>query len=173
MSQNLLLVEDDQAFADVLLRRLQRQGYDCRHALDVGTGLELADSFHPQYVLLDMKVGEDNSLPAIPTLRQKLPNARIILLTGYASIATAVEAIKAGANDYLPKPVNTQALLTALAGGKVEELENEAMSLARMEWEHIQEVLNRNEGNVSATARELGLHRRTLQRKLFKRPALK
>ncbi|MBN7821529.1 response regulator transcription factor [Bowmanella yangjiangensis] len=166
----LLLIEDEQSFADVLQRRLTRHGYECLHASDLTQGLNLAHQYHPSHLVLDMKVGIQNSLSILPSLRQSLPEARIILLTGYASIATAVEAIKIGADDYLAKPVDTQALIQAL-NGKAPAVETlPTMSTSRLEWEHIQQVMMQNQGNISATARQLGMHRRTLQRKLGKKP---
>jgi two-component system response regulator RegA len=115
----------------------------------------------------------------ISPLRQSLPDVVMVLLTGYASIATAVEAIRLGADNYLAKPVDTTTLLSALTesmmkGDKVDiqELDEQPLSPKRLEWEHIQQVLNMNKGNVSVTARQLGMHRRTLQRKLLKKPTL-
>ncbi|GAA6183042.1 response regulator [Aliiglaciecola sp. NS0011-25] len=168
----LLLVEDEQSFADILLRRLTHQGYQCLHADTVEKGLELAQQSLPTHLILDLKVGSQNSLSILPQLRQLLPTSRIILLTGYASIATAVEAIKAGADDYLSKPVDSKTLLAMLAGDTPKEVTQNTniMSPARLEWEHIQQVLKANQGNISATARQLGMHRRTLQRKLIKKP---
>lgn len=166
----VLLIEDEQSFADVLQRRLHRHGYQSLHAATLAQGLSLAHAHLPSHVILDMKVGQDNSLSILPSLRNLLPEARIILLTGYASIATAVEAIKIGADDYLAKPVDTQALIQALAGQCTESQALPTMSTSRLEWEHIQQVLMQNQGNISATARQLGMHRRTLQRKLAKKP---
>lgn len=171
---SLLIIEDDQVFATVLAARLMRHQYQVAIANSTEQGLQKAakDSF--QYILLDMKIGDNNSLSILPQLRALLPKCRIILLTGYASIATAVEAIKSGADDYLAKPVDTATLLAALAGTTSEQSTmlpaETSMSPARLEWEHIQQVLKTNGGNVSATARQLGMHRRTLQRKLAKKP---
>ena len=170
MSQTLLLIEDEQAFADILVVRLSRQGYHCQHADTIAKGLRLALELRPQYVVVDMKIGNDNSLPHIAELRALLPSATIILLTGYASIATAVEAIKNGADDYLAKPVDTAALIAVLQGNKLAVTAEQTISTARLEWEHIQQTLKMNDGNISESARQLGMHRRTLQRKLLKRP---
>jgi len=186
-NNRLLLIEDDESFAAVLARRLERHEYQVEIAHSTQAGLQLAAKITPDYVLLDMKVGDDNGIHILPQLRQLLPNSRIILLTGYASIATAVESIKSGADDYLSKPIDGASLLAALNGrsngggnsradsGSKGQLKGGAtkhdtletsMSPARMEWEHIQQVLKMNQGNISETARQLGMHRRTLQRKL-------
>lgn len=190
-NNRLLIIEDDESFAAILARRLERHDYQVSIANSTSQGLSLAESVNPNYVLLDMKIGDDNGIHILPQLRQLLPNSRIILLTGYASIATAVESIKSGADDYLSKPIDGASLLAALNGGSndradsglnartnrrsLRELKHgetqhdsleTSMSPARMEWEHIQQVLKINQGNISETARQLGMHRRTLQRKL-------
>ncbi len=175
-SKKLLIIEDDLALAGVLARRLTRQGFECQQAHDVTQGLLLARQFQPSHILLDMKLDEDNGLSLIEPLRKSLPDVTMVLLTGYASIATAVEAIRMGADNYLAKPVDTQTLLRALnaapADMDVKSVDEVPLNPKRVEWEHIQQVLNANKGNVSATARQLGMHRRTLQRKLLKKPAL-
>jgi two-component system response regulator RegA len=126
-------------------------------------------------VVLDLKLGADNGLALIPQLLAAAPGARILLLTGYASIATAVEAIKRGAHDYLAKPVDADAVVRALSEDDGDEeaalpSADAPPPLRRLEWEHIQRVLTECDGNISEAARKLGLHRRTLQRKLAKRP---
>ncbi|RTR37811.1 response regulator [Shewanella canadensis] len=172
----MLIIEDDLALGGVLARRLTRQGFECQQAHDVTQGLLLARQFQPSHILLDMKLDEDNGLSLIEPLRKSLPDVTMVLLTGYASIATAVEAIRMGADNYLAKPVDTQTLLRALnaapADMDVKSVDEVPLNPKRVEWEHIQQVLNANKGNVSATARQLGMHRRTLQRKLLKKPAL-
>ncbi|MEP1446708.1 MAG: response regulator [Paraglaciecola sp.] len=170
--KTLLLVEDEQSFADILLRRLSHYGYECLHGMSNEQGLALAQENQPTHMILDLKVGSENSLVILPQLRALLPKSRIILLTGYASIATAVEAIKLGADDYLSKPVDTKTLLAMLDGENkdMEVSDTSIMSPSRLEWEHIQQVLKSNDGNISVTARQLGMHRRTLQRKLLKKP---
>ncbi|MCE9685756.1 response regulator [Shewanella sp. AS16] len=175
----ILIIEDDLALAEVLGRRLGRHGFECRLSHDANEALLAARQFKPSHILLDMKLAESNGLGLIVPLRQLLPRVTLILLTGYASIATAVEAIRLGADNYLAKPVDTQTLLAALAQmsppsrqSELDEWVDEApLSPKRLEWEHIQQVLSANQGNVSATARQLGMHRRTLQRKLLKKPA--
>ncbi|MFD2167523.1 response regulator transcription factor [Thalassotalea euphylliae] len=171
----LLLLEDDNAFARVLSRQLAKQQYDVTHIEQVQQLLPTAKTLTPDVVLLDMNIDGDSSIPMIGELRALLPASKIILVTGYASIATTVAAIKAGADDYLPKPIDIQALLNILNSGDSSSSEIEATSDTlsspeRMEWEYIQRVLNDNKGNISATARQLNMHRRTLQRKLSKRP---
>lgn len=169
-NKTLVVIEDEQAFADILVVRLSRQGYQCQHAADIATGLDLTASLRPNFIVVDMKIGNQNSLAYLSQLRALVPDARIILLTGYASIATAVEAIKNGADDYLAKPVDTQSLLAVLEGKKPQQQQESIMSSARLEWEHIQQALKVNDGNISLTAKQLGMHRRTLQRKLLKKP---
>ncbi|MCL1094025.1 response regulator transcription factor [Shewanella kaireitica] len=172
----LLIIEDDVALAAILTRRMSKQGFECQQCHDASQGLLLARQFKPTHVLLDMKLEQENGLKLISPLRQLLPNVIMVLLTGYASIATAVEAIRLGADNYLAKPVDTQTLLNALsvtpADTVVEALQEQPLSAKRVEWEHIQQVLTANNGNVSATARQLGMHRRTLQRKLLKKPVV-
>ena len=134
-----------------------------------------------EFAVLDLKLGADNGLALIPELKALRPGLRILLLTGYASIATAVEAIKRGADDYLAKPVDADAIVNALLAAQSPEkhhggatgdkaLPHAPPPLKRLEWEHIHRVLAECEGNISETARRLGLHRRTLQRKLAKHP---
>lgn len=171
----LLIVEDDTAFAATLVRRLTKYGFDCQERHDADQALHACHQFRPDYLILDMKLASDNGLMLIKPIRALLPNVRIVLLTGYASIVTAVEAINLGANDYLAKPVDTKMLLKALTVNSTNpenEPDNRPMSTERLEWEHIHQVLNSNDGNVSETARKLGMHRRTLQRKLQKKPTL-
>ena len=128
--------------------------------------------------MLDLRLGDDSGIQLIQPLLQIRPDLQIVVLTGYASLSTAVQAIKLGAINYLAKPVNVQSILKAFEDEPPEEVadENEEFSptpLKQLEWEHIQRVLDENEGNISSTARQLGMHRRTLQRKLQKRPKLR
>ncbi len=174
-SRQLLIVEDDVTFANTLMRRLTKYGYTCKHVENNTDALLACHQFAPNYILLDMKLTSETTLSIIPALRQLRTSTQIILLTGFASIATAVEAIKLGADDYLSKPVDTQTLLATLHGNKVnlngaEPTNEQTLSAEQVEWQHIQQVLKANQGNISATARQLSMHRRTLQRKLQKRP---
>jgi two-component system response regulator RegA len=181
--KRLLIIEDDQALAAILSRRMARHGFECQQSHDASDALLTARHFQPSHILLDMKLAKDNGLNLIVPLRNLLPKTMMVLLTGYASIATAVEAMRLGANNYLAKPVDTHTLLAALNLGEqssepsnstaaitVDELDDLPLSPKRVEWEHIQQVLTANQGNVSETARQLGMHRRTLQRKLLKKP---
>ncbi len=170
----LLFVEDDAAFLRVMSRALEARGFDveCFARADAASeraaGLPALD-----YALLDLNLAGESSLPLIPALRAGHPDCRIVVLTGYASIATAVQAIKLGAAEYLAKPVDADALARTLLGLTADEpvtFSDAPLTVSQVEWEHIQRVLAEHGGNVSATARALRMHRRTLQRKLAKRP---
>jgi len=177
LEQQLLLVEDDPVFASVVCRALGQRGYQVSHAESLASAqdLVLSHSFH--YAILDLNLGGQTSLELIPSLTEKNPGIRTLILTGYASIATAVEAIKLGATNYLAKPADTEEILAALLDESSKpsnvEAAQEPMSVRRLEWEHIQKVLQENDGNISETARQLKMHRRTLQRKLQKKPVAK
>ncbi|HBN16326.1 response regulator transcription factor [Pseudohongiella sp. SYSU M77423] len=175
MSNNsLLLIEDDEVFASVLVRAFQRRGFETAHATDIPTARQLIASTTFTHAVVDLNLDGQSSLELIPLLRNCAPASRILMLTGYASIATAVEAIKLGADNYLAKPADTNEILAALQEDSIDStLEpefQEPMSVRRLEWEHIQKVLKENNGNISETARQLKMHRRTLQRKLQKKP---
>ena len=139
-------------------------------------GLWQARTGRRQQITVDLHLGNDSGLTLVAPLRDLQPDARILVLTGYASIATAVQAVKDGADNYLAKPANVETILSALQEEASEQTAEEAiehpalLSVARLEWEHIQRVLAENSGNISATARALNMHRRTLQRKLAKKP---
>lgn len=170
---SLLLIDDDPAFRQMLARVLTRRGFEVRAAADAAEAQQQLADNPPDYAVVDMKLEADSGLNLIAPLRAANAAMRIVVLTGYASIATTVEAIKRGADDYLAKPLDIDALLSALeaeATGDSQVDAVEPMSLKRLEWEHIQRVLDEHEGNVSAAARALGMHRRSLQRKLAKKP---
>ncbi|MBK1726844.1 response regulator transcription factor [Halorhodospira neutriphila] len=170
---SILIVDDDTTFSSVLGRSLSRRGCEVDSAEDPETAMQKARSAKPDYVVLDLKLGEHSGLNLVEPLNEALPEARILVLTGYASIPTAVEAIKLGAYNYLPKPTDAETVLATLEGKPTAEPEKppqKPMSLRRLEWEQIQRVLNEHDGNISAAARALGIHRRTLQRKLSKKP---
>ncbi|WP_406663909.1 response regulator transcription factor [Gallaecimonas sp. GXIMD1310] len=167
---SLLLLEDDLPLAATLSRILGSKGFVVTHVSDTAQLLANAMALKPAVVLLDMKVGDSTSLPLIEPLRTALPTTRILVVTGYAAIATAVAAVKAGADDYLPKPLDMASLLAAINGEDNDPAMLKPLPPARLEWEHIQKVLAEHDGNISATARVLGMHRRTLQRKLAKKP---
>ena len=173
MNERFLIVDDDPAFTRVLSRAMTRREYDVQVARSAEEAEQLIENWVPDLATVDLKMDGNSGLSLIPKLRQSNTAMKILMLTGYASIATAVEAIKLGATQYLPKPADAEQILTAL--NKVEadteiEVTEQPMSVNRLEWEHIQKVLKEHEGNISATARALGMHRRTLQRKLSKRP---
>ena len=177
--KKLLIIEDDVSFAATLARRMSKYGFSCQQVHQADQALHACLQQKPDCILLDMKLAADNGLRLIKPIRAMLPKVKIVLLTGFASVATAVQAMRLGADDYLAKPVNTQMLLTALDTEQVPnntidtDIGSDTMSTERVEWEHINQVLNSNAGNVSATARQLGMHRRTLQRKLQKKPVSK
>jgi two-component system response regulator RegA len=173
--RSVLVVDDDQRFAITLAAALARRGYVAHVAHDAAAALATAHTKELSAAIVDLKLGSDDGLALIEPLRRAHPHMRIVVLTGYASIATAVKAIKRGADDYLAKPVTAGAVAAVLerearpeSGGPAAPLE--PMSPRRLEWEHIQRVLAEHDGNISATARTLRMHRRTLQRKLAKHP---
>jgi two-component system response regulator RegA len=172
----VLLVDDDAVFVRVLTRALVARGFEVAGAGSGQEALVRCADFQPRFIVLDLKLGAESGLALIPRLIAARPGVRILLLTGYASIATAVEAIKRGAHDYLAKPVDADQVMQALLGASSpsitasEPLPDAPPPLRRLEWEHIQRVLKECDGNISEAARRLGLHRRTLQRKLAKRP---
>lgn len=167
-----LLIDDDELYVRTLQRSLARRGLETRVACDIAEALKVAEEIRPAFALVDLRLGEDSGLTLIRPLRALRPDMRILLVTGYASVATAVEAIKRGADDYLPKPATAPMILRTLGLMKPETvtIESTMTPLHRLEWEHIQQALHESGGNVSAAARLLGMHRRTLQRKLMKKP---
>lgn len=168
-----LLIDDDELYARTLQRALSRRGIETRVALNAAQALALAREEAPDFALVDLKLGESSGLQLIEPLRALREDMRILLVTGYASVATAVESIKRGADDYLPKPASVTSILRALGlekGVEPAEPEDTMTPLHRLEWEHIQQALAETHGNISAAARLLGMHRRSLQRKLLKRP---
>lgn len=169
----LLLVDDDPTFTRIMARAMDRRGLRVQIACSAEEGLLLAQAEPPDYAVLDLKMSGDSGLVLLPKLLDIDPEMRVLILTGYSSIATAVEAIKRGACNYLCKPADADDVLAALLSNHadLESLVPEnPMSVDRLQWEHIQRVLSEHNGNISATARALGMHRRTLQRKLQKRP---
>jgi two-component system response regulator RegA len=169
----LLLVDDDEVLCQVLSRALAKRGYDVYTALNMEQALHQADQHHPEYAVVDLRIGEDSGLHVIRELTETEPGIRIVVLTGYASISTAVESIKLGAIHYLTKPAEVDEIIESFyhdEGNSDADIATHPMSVKRLEWEHLQKVLNDHEGNISAAARAMGMHRRTLQRKLAKRP---
>ncbi len=170
---DLLVVDDDPTFAQVLSRTLTRRGLRVAVAHDLAAAIATAATARPHRAIVDLKIGDDSGLQVIAALREQLPDIAIVMLTGYSSIATAVEAVKLGAVNYLCKPASIDEILAAFdATAPNPDLPppDNPPSVDRLEWEHIQRVLKEFDGNISATARALGMHRRTLQRKLQKRP---
>jgi len=171
-AKRLLLVDDDEAFLGALSKALARRGYEILPATSIADALDQALASVPPFAVIDLKLEQESGLDLIPRLREINPDMTIVVLTGYASIATAVTAIKRGASDYLCKPVKAGEVARALSCDFSEPGDDDfsPMSVERIEWEHIQKVLKENDGNISATARSLGMYRRTLQRKLAKKP---
>lgn len=170
---SLLLAEDDEILRHVLSRALDERGYTVAAAHDLASAIRLAEQNRPAYAVVDLRLGSDSGLELVDYLTRTCPGIRAVVLTGYASIATAVEAIKLGAKHYLTKPVDADEVVTALyrdEGDTTVSPPEQPCSIKRLEWERIHEVLHQCDGNISETARRLGMHRRTLQRKLQKHP---
>jgi two-component system response regulator RegA len=169
--RTLLIVEDDKSFLQRLARAMEARGFAVTTAETVGEGLQHVESAPPAFAVVDMRLGSGNGVDVVVALKQRRPDARAIILTGYGNIATAVNAVKIGAVDYLSKPADADdvvAALLALEGRKAEPPEH-PMSADRVRWEHIQRIYELCGRNVSETARRLNMHRRTLQRILAKR----
>ena len=167
----LLIVDDDRPWLDRLSRAMDTRGYEVHAASSVSEGIQLGKKVKPAYAVVDMRLEDGNGLDVVRSLQNENADARIIMLTGYGNIATAVEAVKRGDVDYLAKPADANeihAALTADPEGKAPPPEN-PMSADRVRWEHIQRVFELCDRNVSETARRLNMHRRTLQRILAKR----
>jgi two-component system, response regulator RegA len=169
--RSLLIVEDDKSFLQRLARAMEGRGFSVTTAESVADGLAQLETASPAFAVVDMRLEDGNGLDVISALKRRRPDARAIILTGYGNIATAVNAVKLGAVDYLSKPVDADdvvAALLAVDGRKAEPPEN-PMSADRVRWEHIQRIYELCGRNVSETARRLNMHRRTLQRILAKR----
>ncbi len=169
----LLLVDDDRDFCEVLARALTRRGFQVYGALDLESALFLAERHGPRFAVIDLCIGAASGLVMLERLMLLDRRIRAVVLTGYGSIATAVEAIKLGAVHYLTKPTDTNEIVAALHRNDANSdlaLGQRPLSVRRLEWEHLQKVLRECNGNISAAARHLRMHRRTLQRKLQKRP---
>lgn len=171
--ERLLLVDDDEVFCSVLAQALRKRGFDVDVAHDIDAGFATAKRHPPAYALIDLCLPDASGLMLVERLNALSQDIRIVVLTGYASIATAVEAVKLGAIHYLTKPAEIEDIVNAFDRDDGDVSVPHAlrpMSVNRLEWEHIQKVLLECDGNISLTARRLGMHRRTLQRKLQKRP---
>ena len=169
--RTLLLLDDDQALRTRLGRALDSRGFQVTTAGSVAEATEVLKTLLPAFAVLDMRLDDGNGLKIVETLRERREDARIVMLTGYGAIATAVAAVKAGAVDYLSKPADADDVVKALLaiGDATPEPPENPMSADRVRWEHIQRVYELCDNNVSETARRLGMHRRTLQRILAKR----
>jgi two-component system, response regulator RegA len=169
--RTLLIVDDDKSFVQRLARAMEGRGFDVRVAEAVSEGLQHIEKFAPAFAVIDMRLGDGSGLDVISALKARRPDARAIVLTGYGNIATAVNAIKIGAIDYLAKPADADDVVAALLAidGKKAEPPEHPMSADRVRWEHIQRIYELCGRNVSETARRLNMHRRTLQRILAKR----
>jgi two-component system response regulator RegA len=167
-----LVVDDDALFSQTLQRALSKRGVEVRLASNGEEACRFVNGEPFDFALVDLKIDRESGLSLIEPLKRACPALRLVMMTGYASVATAVEAIKRGADDYLLKPVRLEAILAAVKGVDRPPAETLGMTpLGRVEWEHIQQALRETGGNVSAAARLLGVHRRSLQRKLGKKPA--
>lgn len=181
-AQTLLIIDDDDVFRTHVSRAFERRGYEVWKAADVGEGLELAREHAPERVLLDLRMPGGSGLDLLQALLEVDPATNVVMLTGYGSIATALEAVRRGATHYLTKPADVDEILAAFARKDLppdaelppppaeDAPEATTPSLARVEWEHIQRVLTDCGGNITQAAKRLGIHRRSLQRKLQKYP---
>ena len=169
--RSLLLVDDDEAFVKRLAKAMEKRGFIAETAESVAAGKAIAQSRPPAYAVVDLRLEDGNGLDVVEALRERRPDCRIVVLTGYGAIATAVAAVKIGATDYLSKPADANEVTNALLsrGELLPEPPENPMSADRVRWEHIQRVYEMCDRNVSETARRLNMHRRTLQRILAKR----
>jgi two-component system response regulator RegA len=172
--ESLLIVDDDSLFCESLAGALRRRGFRVVTEKNARTAAERLHTNPPRFAIIDLRIGNDSGLALVEQAATIEPPIRAVVLTGYASIATAVEAVKLGAIHYLAKPAEVEDILTALrsdpGGNAAAPLPEQPPSIRKLEWEHIQRVLQAHQNNISATARALNMHRRTLQRKLRKRP---
>ena len=169
--RSLLIVDDDESFLRRLARAMEKRGFEPEAVETVAAGKAVATARPPAYAVIDLRLGDGNGLDVVEVLRERRPDARVVVLTGYGAIATAVAAVKIGATDYLSKPADANDVTNALLASSDERPpppEN-PMSADRVRWEHIQRVYELCDRNVSETARRLNMHRRTLQRILAKR----
>lgn len=169
--KSLLLVDDDEPFLRRLAKAMEKRGFEILTAGSVAEGKAIALSRPPAFAVVDLRLEDGNGLDVVETLREKRPDSRIVVLTGYGAIATAVAAVKIGATDYLSKPADATDITNALlaTGDDMPPPPENPMSADRVRWEHIQRVYELCDRNVSETARRLSMHRRTLQRILAKR----
>ncbi|WP_412504489.1 ActR/PrrA/RegA family redox response regulator transcription factor [Roseovarius sp. SYSU LYC5161] len=168
---SLLIVDDDEAFLRRLAKAMEKRGFAVETAESVADGRAIATARPPAYAVVDLRLEDGNGLDVVEVLREKRPDSRIVVLTGYGAIATAVAAVKMGATDYMSKPADARDVTHALlaTGDELPPPPDNLMSADRVRWEHIQRVYELCDRNVSETARRLNMHRRTLQRILAKR----
>ena len=174
-AQSVLVVDDDEVFRNRLVRAFGERGFDARGAENYQAALDAAQVESPEFAVVDLRMPDKSGLEVVRALKALDPTTNIVVLTGYGSIATAIEAVKLGATHYLTKPADVEDILAGFARanvppGEAPEAPSEVPSLARAEWEHINRVLSDCGGNISQAARLLGIHRRSLQRKLAKHP---
>ena len=169
--RTLLIVDDDEPFLGRLSRAMEMRGFDVSTAASVRDGVAAVKSVPPAFAVLDLRLADGSGLDIVPAIQESRPGSRIVMLTGYGNIATAVAAVKAGALDYMAKPTDADAVEAALlsSGERLPPPPENPMSADRVRWEHIQRVYEQCDRNVSETARRLTMHRRTLQRILSKR----
>ena len=173
MQHSVIIVDDDVAFCSALSRAFSKRNYSITTAHSVSELTDMSGLGEVDYGVVDLRLGEESGLNAIKLLRERNPNIKIVMLTAYASIATTVEAMKLGAINYLTKPASVQEVIDKLVKTPNIDtalIEETPLSVKRLEWEHLQKILLEHDGNISAAARALNMHRRTLQRKLQKRP---
>ena len=174
-ARSVLVVDDDEVFRSRLARAFSERGFDAHGAGDYQSAIEAAQADSPEYAVVDLRMPGKSGLDLVRALKSLDPTTNIVVLTGYGSIATAIEAVRLGATHYLTKPADVDDILAGFARaglppGELPEVQHEVPSLARAEWEHINRVLADCGGNISQAARLLGIHRRSLQRKLAKHP---
>lgn len=167
----ILVVDDDDTFRGRLAAALTARGYNVREASSAAQALVVAAEFDPELAIVDLRMPGDSGLDLIPRLKEVCAGIRIVVLTGYGSIATAVTAVQNGAAQYLTKPADVDSILRALAGIQNDSSKVVTPSLEQVEWEHIQRVLHDCGGNITWAAKSLGIHRRSLQRKLAQSPS--
>jgi two-component system response regulator RegA len=172
VARTLLIVDDDAVFRDRLVRAMRDRGFEATGVADHAAAMAAAQTDSPELAVVDLRLPGESGLTVLRDLKALDPSTTVVVLTGYGSIATAVEAVKAGAASYLTKPADADQLVAAFGGVQPPE-DATVPSLARVEWEHIHRVLSDCGGNVSQAARALNIHRRSLQRKLAKYPTLR
>jgi two-component system response regulator RegA len=173
---NILVVEDDTAFRRILVNAFRERGYDAEGVADASAAIRAAEQDSPEMAVVDLRLPDESGLEVVRRLKAIDPSTAIVVLTGYGSIATALESVRLGATHYLTKPTDADRILAAFQHGlasRPRDLKTEPPSLARVEWEHLNRVLTDCDGNISEAARQLGMHRRSFQRKLSKYPGPK